>query len=377
MEDRIKILYVNGGLMDRGGVTSVMMNYYLRFDSNKIKVDFLVHGYGIGERDNEILDRGDNIYRVPPKSKEPIKNYYAISKIIKKGRYDIVHAHADSGNAYILSIAKKYGVPIRISHSHNTNYTISNKYRIWLNDLQKKKIYKYATHRWSCSRIAAEWLYGTTEHTCVIHNAIEVERFLFSNESRRKIRRQYGIDENYVMVMIGRLDYQKNHSFMLDVIKTLGQKIPSLKLLIVGDGKLRGDLEEHAKRLGINEYIIFCGQVQNVNEYYSAADLFVMPSLFEGFPVSVVEAQVSGVPCLLSTAITSEVRVMENVEYLAIDDPAKWCNRMEQLTYERSRMNDSLQKVIDAGYDIKNEAEKIQSKYIEMVNKKYESVVYK
>lgn len=195
-DEQVKILYVNGGLMDRGGVSSVMMSYFQHFDKSKVHIDFLVHGTGSGERDEEIIQAGSKIFSVPPKSKNPIVNKKMIKTVMMNEKYDIVHSHADSGNGYILKIAKKCGVDIRISHSHNTNYTISNKVRIALNEIQKKLINHYATHKWACSKKAAEWLYGTCDGVDIVNNAIDTKRFVYSLANRNEIRSRYGIKKN-------------------------------------------------------------------------------------------------------------------------------------------------------------------------------------
>lgn len=363
MDKKMRILYINGGLMDRGGVSSVMMNYYLHFTDHNIRVDFLGHGVGPGVRDEEILGRGGKVFNIPAKSKNFFGNYKQLKTIIKNGRYDIVHAHADSGNAYLLKVAKECGVPVRISHSHNTNYTINNKVRIFLNDIQKKQIKKYATNLWACSHKAAQWLYGNDNDVEVIHNAIETKKFCFSMEQRDKIRDIYGLENKYVIGIVGRLDYQKNHSFMLDVIKEYVTIEPNAKLMIIGDGKLKEDLVKKVDDLKINDNVIFVGQVQNVYDFYSAFDVLVMPSLFEGLPVSAIEAQTSGLPCLISEEVTKEVNLGYNVSYLNIKNPKVWVEQLQNVKNIERDFDKAPARVADAGYDIQREADRIQKRY--------------
>lgn len=364
---QLKILYVNGGLMDRGGVSSVMMNYYKHFDLTKIHVDFLVHGNEEGERDAEIIARNGRIFRVPPKSKNPMKNYIKITEILKKEDYDIVHAHADSGNAYILKIAKKCGVLVRISHSHNTYYTIHNKLRIWINDLQKKRIKKYATQLWACSQMAANWLYGKNQDVKIIYNAIELDKFKYSKQYCEEIRDKFRLHDRYVIGMIGRLDYQKNHKFALQLIDEIRKDRSNVVLLIIGDGCLRKKLEDQVELLQLQSNVIFCGQVDDIYKYYSAIDLLIMPSLFEGLPVSIVEAQCAGVPCVISDNITREVAVLNNVRYLPLEDTEKWKDYVLNTKDTVIRDENGILELKQAGFNISTEAEKLQNIYFSLV----------
>ncbi len=372
MKKQVKVLYVNGGLMDRGGVSAVMMNYYLHIDKNLVHIDFLTHGGTAGVRDNEIYENGGEVFTVTPKSKNYFQNVKQIKKVLKKNNYDIVHAHADSGNAHILRLAKKCGIPVRISHSHNTDHTVNNKLRRKLADLQKKKISKYATHKFACSKEAGLWLYG--KEVPVINNAITVRNFAYSKDSRESIRNKYDIGGNLLIGCVGRLDYQKNHKFLLSVFSEIVKKCKDVRLLLVGDGILKNELTEEVKKLGLQEYVIFAGQVSNVNEYYSAFDLFVMPSLFEGLGMVIIEAECSGLPCLLSENIPSSVKINDNVRFLSLDKPDVWVDAILLANIEESqRTTDNLKKVIGAGYDIETQAKKIEQFYMKVSENANES----
>lgn len=363
MEEKLKILYINGGLMDRGGISSVIMNYYLNFTDDRICVDFLGQGNGNGERDVEIISRGGKVFNIPSKSMNLHLNYKQFKKILKEGKYDIVHSHADSGNAYFLKIAKECQVSVRISHSHNTNYTIKNKLRILLNEFQKRQIKRYATNLWACSYKAAEWLYGSKENVEVIHNAINIKNYAFSEDDRKQIREVYELGNRYIIGIVGRLDYQKNHYFILRVMEKYVEVNPKAKLMVIGDGKLRDELIRLTESLSLQNNIIFVGQVENVIPFYSALDVLVMPSLFEGLPVSAIEAQISGLPCIISDQITKEVGLGHNVEFVSINDVGKWTSLLETYKYAVRDSDDIFSYVRNAGYDIQMEAENIQKKY--------------
>lgn len=356
--------------MDSGGITAVMMNYFTRFNKNKIHVDFVVHGQKEGAMDNEIMASGSRIFRITPKSKNLIKNVRELKAVFNSEKYDIVHSHADSGNAHILKYAQKCGIPIRISHSHNTGYTITNRLRIMLNEIAKKNIKKYATHLWACSELAGKWLYGTEKFE-VIHNAIDTERFAFSANNRKVIRDKYRISDELVVGMCGRLDYQKNHSYGIKLFSELKKYRPDAKMLLVGDGQLQEYLTKMACDLNLSEDIIFAGRIADPSAYYSAMDVLIMPSLFEGLGVAAIEAQCSGLKCLLSDAIPKEAGVCPETKYLPISDEDinVWVNEILSVN-GRLSFEEAANFVKNAGYDINKEAEKLQNRYIEITEVK-------
>lgn len=155
-----RILYVNGGLMDNGGITQYMMNYYRHIDKSRIQIDFIVHGEERGIYDDEIELLGGKVYQVPVKSKNPVKNAKMIYKICNSGSYRIIHAHMDAMSYVPLKIAKRCGIPVRIAHSHNTAYLTNNKIKVMLNEYVKKCLPTVATHLWACSQNAGEWMFG-------------------------------------------------------------------------------------------------------------------------------------------------------------------------------------------------------------------------
>lgn len=359
----IRILYVNGGLMDRGGVTSVMMSYFLRFDPEVVHIDFVVHGNGVGDRDEEIMHRGSKIFKVPPKSKDFGGNYRGLKKIMSEGRYDIVHAHADSGNALILKIAKECGIKIRVSHSHNTDFTITNQFRILLNYFQMKQISKYATHKWACSKAAGEWLYGKNAEFDVIPNAIDVNCFAFDPQKRTQIRETLGLTDKIVIGHIGRFDYQKNQRFLIDAFAKAAEREEKLRLVLIGDGKDRDVIEERIKKFDIKEKVLLLGQRNDVNILLNVFDVFVLPSRFEGFPVVTIEAQANGIHCICSDLVTKETNITGEISYLPLEI-SRWS---EELLKTYGRASESLAKVIAGGYEINSAAQRLQNMYLGMV----------
>lgn len=371
MSELIKVLYVNGNIMKRGGIESFMMNYYRRIDSRKVKIDFLVHGYEKGEFDDEIVSKGSKILHVPTKSKHPLKYQKELYNIFSSGEYDIVHSHCDAISGWILKIAAQAGVSIRIAHSHNTATLTHNVLKLWVNEYYKKQIPQYATHMFACSQAAGEWMFGLNSDFRIIPNAIELNKFAYDPSSRKQIREKYACEDNYIIGHIGRFDYQKNHKFIIKLWKEIIRIHKNYKLMFVGDGELRNEIEGMIKDAGLSETIIFAGLQENTAPYYSAFDAFILPSHFEGLPVVAIEAQASGLPCFLSKNITKEVCLTNLVERLDVNQIETWINAIKENGNSQSRCENSMlarKSISDKKYNIESAATMLENIYCEQFN---------
>lgn len=364
--DMIKILYVNGGTMDRGGVSTFMMNVYEKMHSEKIQIDFLVHTLSKGVRDEDILNLGGKIFRVPARGRNPLKNYRQIKQIMLNGKYDVVHAHADAGNSTILSIAKECNIPIRISHCHNTNYTNKSLLKRFLNDQFKKQIPKYATHLWACSEKAGEWLYGNHSFE-VIPNAIDVQKFIYSPQLSKDLRKELNLENKFVIGHVGRFDYQKNHDFLLKVFAEVINEREDAHLVLIGKGELEEVIKKQANQLGILDKISFLGESSNVNKLINVFDVGVFPSLFEGFGIAVLEMQINGLPLVVSDNFPSEINLTDNIRFLSLDETVKyWC---ETILETKGRDTGAVDKIIAKGYNLSDMVNKLTKTYERIVDK--------
>jgi glycosyltransferase involved in cell wall biosynthesis len=363
MQKIVKVLYVNGGIMNRGGIESFMMNYYRNYDLNRIQIDFIVHGYEKGAYDDEIEVLGGKIYRVPIKSKHPLQYKKALKRIFLTGEYNIIHTHADAISCWILKIAKQCNIPVRIAHSHNTQHLTSNKIKLFINEIARKNINKYANYRFACSEAAGKWLFGEQEFTN-IHNAIDLSKYAFDPKKREEIRKQLGVLPDEILIgHVGRFDTQKNHSFLIKVFGKVLEKNPKAKLMLIGDGWMKEQIEKQVTELNLKENIIFLGACANVYDYYNAMDLFVLPSLFEGLPVVLIEAQANGLQCVASTCITKSVSMGEQIDFVELDNFESW---VEVLFNKNRERKDLMKELIQGGYSISTEAKKLQDKYIQL-----------
>ena len=364
--DMIKILYVNGGTMDRGGVSTFMMNVYEKMHSEKIQIDFLVHTLSKGVRDEDILNLGGKIFRVPARGRNPLKNYRQIKQIMLNGKYDVVHAHADAGNSTILSIAKECNITIRISHCHNTNYTNKSLLKRFLNDQFKKQIPRYATHLWACSEKAGEWLYGNHSFE-VIPNAIDVQKFIYSPQLSKDLRKELNLENKFVIGHVGRFDYQKNHDFLLKVFAEVINEREDAHLVLIGKGELEEVIKKQANQLGILDKISFLGESSNVNKLINVFDVGVFPSLFEGFSIAMVEMQVNGLPLVVSDNVPSEINLTDNIRFLSLDETVKyWCKTILET---KGRDTGAVDKIIAKGYNLSDMVNKLTKTYERIVDK--------
>lgn len=362
----IRILYVNGGLMNRGGIESYMMNYYRNFDREKIQIDFAVHDAGgFGYYDEEIKRFGGRIYVLPQKSKHPFIYSSCLKKLLEHNDYKIIHTHMDAMGMWVLKIAKECGIPVRIAHSHNTQHLTTNPIKLFLLEQARKKINLYATHRMACSEVAGKWLFGDAPFQ-IIRNAIDIDKFLYNSVMRKVKRKEWNIQEDECLIgHVGRFDTQKNHSFLIDVFYKIHQQNSKVKLMLVGEGRLFDNIKLKIQQLGLEKSVIFTGSRNDANELYNAFDLFILPSLFEGLGIVAIEAEINGCKTLLSDKIPADAKIAENVDFIPLDVDA-WTSAIIKEIDKDDVREAALFDVYQSGYDIKTEAKKLQDIYLDL-----------
>lgn len=362
MSEPIRVLHVIR-LMNHGGVENMIMNLYRHIDKTKIQFDFVQNSNEAAVYDSEILSMGGKIYHCPHYNG---KNHFQYTKwwndFFKehKNEYTIVHGHLGSTAAIYLSIAKKYGC-YAIAHSHNTSGNLTFK------------LFSYPTrfianHFFACSKEAAISRYGkkvgTDSSKCtIINNAIDIEEFVYNPSVRARIRNQLHIENDSMVIgHVGQFREQKNHLFLLQIFLRLHQVIPESKLLLIGDGDLRNSIEEFIKTNNLTQSVILTGARSDVNDYYQAMDVFVMPSLYEGLPVSLIEAQTAGLPCIVADTISTDSAVTDLVEFIPLADIEKWIESIKD-KYGFIRKNTQLD-IQKAGYDVNNTSKWLEEFYL-------------
>lgn len=271
-------------------------------------------------------------------------------------------------NIDYLKIAKQFGIKKRIIHSHNSQ-NMDSKLRGILHNINKRKIKNYATDYWACSEDAAKWFYSDLEDVELIHNAIDVEKLAFDSEKRTKIRNRMNFNDDFIIGNIGRLHFQKNQMFILDIYAEVCKKISNSKLVLIGQGEDEDKLKEKCRLLGIQKNVIFTGVQDNINQWLSAFDLFLFPSLFEGLSIAALEAQASGIPVLASIkVIPEEVKLNDNFVFYDLNNSAlEWADELLKIkkTMPRKSKDDILQNFIKNGYEIGTEAQKLEKLLVE------------
>lgn len=360
-----KILMMYGGVMSYGGMESYMMNYFRNVNKNDFQIDFVQQGNSKGVYDTEIEEMGGNVLYVTPKNRNIIKNIIETCKIIKQ--YDVIHVHMDAFNYVYLLLGKLCGVKVRISHSHNTKHLTSNWAKLYYLNYFKNHIYRVATNLFACSELAGNWLYGDRDFE-VIPNAIEYEKYKFNMNYRNEIRNSLNILDELVVGHVGRFDYQKNHKFLIEIFSEVVKINNKAKLLLVGDGDLKMEIEEIIKERNLTKNVILLGNRSDVYKLYNAFDVLILPSLFEGLPVVLVEAQANGLTCLVSDVVTNEVNIMNKINFMSLDSLASIWGR--GVTAIDINLNDRLvdkKEFVGTGYEILTAAKKMENIYNNLV----------
>lgn len=342
--------------MDRAGLETMLMNYYRIIDRSKIQFDFLVHRDEKGDYDDEILKLGGKIYHFSPIGIKSMFFYASRMKnfLVNNPEYKIVHSHLDALSALPLSGAKRAGVPVRIAHSHNNGFSRDSKY--FLRKMLKPLIVKYATDLFACSKSAGDFMFGKKNKHIVMKNAIDTKKYSFNEGIRSKTRESLGLKDSFVIGHVGRLTHQKNHDFLLDVFNEVLREKPNSVLLIVGVGELEDQIKEKVEKLDLSSKVIFLGVRSDIPELMQAMDVFALPSHYEGLGIVAIEAQATGLPCVLSSEVSSEAGVAEELfEYVSLISTSGWVGSVLEKSGYSGRKSFS-NSISDAGYDIKVEA---------------------
>ena len=361
-------------IMGAGGMEAFLMNVYRHIDREALQFDFMVHREEEGCYEEEILNLGGKIYRTPKFN--PFK-MHAFRKgiedvITSHPEYKVIHCHTEL-NLWPLKYAHKLGVPVRIAHRHNAKTVLNLKYFFFL--YERMFIKRHCTDMFMCSSPAGEWAYGKNAvesgKVKLIKNGIETERFRFDQTVREEVRRELGLGNKTAIGHVGRFDVPKNHTFLIDIFEQIHRKNPNTVLVMAGEqqGPIMDNMKKKVEKLGLTDCVQFLGMRRDVNRIYQAMDMFIFPSLWEGLPLTVIEAQTSGLPVLMSDVIAGETVVTPNVDPLSLDLGAEQWADAALKKLEGFDRRDCSGIVTDAGFDIRTTAAFLQEFYIEQTLK--------
>ena len=302
-EDTIRIAQIIGKWVG-GGVEAVVMNYYKNINRKKVQFDFICDEDSTNIPYEEIEKLGGRVILVPPYQKLPLY-IKQLKKIFRENNYKIVHSHINTLSIFSLYAAKSVGVPVRIAHSHSTTDKTEWKKNL-LKQILRPFSKMFATNYFCCSELAGRWLFGDKTYNknevFLLNNAIDITKFKYNEKTRAIKREELKInDDTLVIGHIGRLVAQKNHAFLIDIFNEICKIKSNSILVLVGQ----------VKNLNLDTNVMFLGQRNDVDELYQAFDVLLLPSLYEGLPVVGVEAQASGLLCLLSDNMTRETKILE------------------------------------------------------------------
>ena len=358
------LLVVNS--MNMGGLENFVMNVVRNIDLSKFYIEFLYCNNIESYFDEEISDLGFKISRITSRSKCLYKHLKELNIFFQNNRFDVVHINYDNATCFtVAKAAKKSGVKKIIVHSHN-----SNSIHKIVHHILKPLVSHYANIYFACSELAANWMYtkkiNQSGKVTIIKNAINTEQYIFSNENRETLRRELGLENEFIIGHIGRFNYQKNHKFLIDVFEEFHKMFHNSKLLLLGSGELLDEIKNYAQQKNLTEHVIFAGIRNDVNKILSVMDCFVFPSYFEGLPVTLVEVQAAGLSSIISDRVTNEVKVTDLVEYMSLESSAEeWAKQIADNTKQPTDRKKYFNMVKQSGFDIKEEVRIIESIYSE------------
>lgn len=366
-------------IMNRGGAETMIMNYFRAIDKTKVQFDFLLHREEAGAFDEEILALGGKIYRMPPISP---KNYFSYKRQLNNffknnNQYHIVHSHLNALSSIVLGVAKKHNIPIRIAHSHlaveplviknilkkNTDKIATLKDTI--QNLVKYKVKKNATHFFSCGIKAGEWLFGNKniQKVTIINNAINTSLFTYNPLTELEAKRFLKLEGKKIIGHVGRFNEQKNHFFLIKIFKEIYNLDKNIHLVLIGDGNLKPLIEKECINLNIHNNVHFLGLQDNIPFLLQSFNLFLFPSLYEGLPVTLIEAQAAGLKIVTSNTVTHEVDLTNLISFVELEKNEKeWAHIvLKNLTYTKEN---TFQNIVNNNYDIFENAKNLQTFYI-------------
>jgi len=348
------------GSLNAGGAETFLMKVYRCIDRNKYQMDFCVANPEHGVYENEIISMGGKIYTIPCKT-EGYKSFKeSLFKVVKNGGYkNVLRITSNAAGFLDLKIAKKAGATRCIARSSNSSDGGDLKSRV-INDLSRCLFLKYVDVMVAPSDLAAVYTFGKKAVSAgkvqKLNNAVDLGFFSFSISGRNRIRDEFGLGDGLVFGHVGRFMNQKNHAYLISVFAEI-RKLVDAKLLLVGKGELEDEIRNQVVKLGLVNDVIFSGIRKDVPDLLSAMDVMIFPSFYEGMPNTVIEAQATGLPCLVSDSITTEANITGLVTFKSLlDSPNEWAKKAIEIC-SNSRI-DTTSKFINAGYDIESSTNK-------------------
>lgn len=358
----MKVLIVNTVPTGRNGITNVIFNYLRAADRTALQMDLVSMNKPDDIYVNKIEAQGGHVYVIARNGGNMFSYWRRLENLIKNNGYDAVHIHGNSHTTVLeLTAARAAGCVVGVVHAHNTTCK-----HVVVHKVLTPVFNALCTHRLACGEAAGHFMFGRKSFT-VMNNGVDTHRFAFDAAAREKMRKKLGWEYSKVIGHVGYFSEVKNHKFIVDVFEHAYRKDKGYRLLLIGDGRLREDIEAQIAEKGLTNVVHLTGNIDNVEEYLNAMDVILMPSLFEGLPLTLIEQQANGLRCVVSDAITKEVDKTGNVVFLPLSEsPESWAGKLDAVVDScdrKDRSEKSIARISDAGYSIQKEALKLKEFY--------------
>ena len=359
----VRVMMVLTVRYGKNGIANCVMNYISRLDPARVRCDLVCPNEPGKEAHALVEQTGGQVFVLGGRNRHPFSYMRRLSKLVRERKIEVLHAHGNSATlAAELIAAKRGGAGVRMPHSHNTTCTMKTT-----DKFLRGVFYKTSTECIACSEAAGDWLYPNRNYT-VLNNAIDTERFRFSDRERERMRESLGIEASeFVFLHVGAFNEQKNQAFLLEAFQRLLERNENARLLLVGDGERRASCEARTEALKLGKRVSFLGLRDDIPALLSAADAFALPSLHEGLPLTLVEAQCAGLICVASDRVTREVALTELVSFASIDRAEEFAGAMEKtMSRKADRAITSAVAILRAqekGYDVSQNAQTLMQIY--------------
>ena len=358
---------------ESGGIESFLHNVIMEMDMSQLEIDIAAAQICESVFTSDLKEKGVGFYELSGSQRKLGQNHKMFRRLLKERQYDVVHLHIFQGlSLYYAYLAKKAGVKVRIAHGHNSALRRSRTrwLKLALHNMAKSLLAENATDYWACSRLAAEFMFprDVVERYEFIPNGIDIEKFRFNDEVRKKVRKDLGIEGKLVIGNVGRLCYQKNQENLIEVFANLQSERPERVLLLVGEGEMKAELQQQVEKLGIADKVLFYGVTDKVEQLLWAMDIFVFPSRFEGLGIVAVEAQAAGLPVICSDGVPNEAVVSDLVEKVDLRSGVdSWVESILhcQIDADRLAVHEQVQK---SGFAVADVADRIEKVYLGLRN---------
>ncbi len=369
------------GKVCRGGIDTVVMEYYRNIDRRRFQFDFIMDGYDETPLDREIAALGGRVYKVEPYARNLYRNMKQCSAIFENNCYQIVHAHLNTLSVFPLAMAWRAKVPVRIAHSHSTAAPGEGG-KTFFKYILRPYARLFATHYCACSAYAGKWLFGDkldrTGKVKLSKNAVNLDKFAYNEQVRARLRRELELEQKFVVGHVGRFVYQKNHPFLVDIFHEVVRLKENTVLMLLGSGPSKDAIKKKVASLGLTDKVLFLGSRSDVPALMQAMDVFVFPSHYEGLGLVTIEAQAAGLKTIVSEAIPQEAQVTDLLTYCRLaQPPALWAQRVvNAYAGESPKRPDTREQLRQKGYDIIQAAGELEKWYMSLNANKFKAPNY-